>query len=229
MAAARRLYVNGVTHPLPYRLVQCLVHDLRCLCTGRINVVSIGDQKDVIINLGSSAACTLSVMTDGRTGQAVVSPRSVATGMGICWCERLRLSVLPSLLRGFRSRLRSPLRLSRMQISSARAMPFRFGGSGSCVPKNQCLHLKKVKTAELQRSVESLTVFLSKKHSPWASHLPFLCRPCRDVPVVALKVFLHALHLERRGSRPMQCETASGALQCGHCRFSSTLVSITAK
>ena len=50
MAVVDRLYVNSTTHPLPSRLVQCFVLDPKRLCTGRINVVSIGDQKDVIIN-----------------------------------------------------------------------------------------------------------------------------------------------------------------------------------
>ena len=52
MAVVDRLYVNSTTHPLPSRLVQCFVLDPKRFCAGRINVVSIGDQKDVIINPG---------------------------------------------------------------------------------------------------------------------------------------------------------------------------------
>ena len=163
--------------------------------------------------LGSSAACTLPAVTDGGTGQAVVPPRSVATSIGTCWCERPRLSALPPFLRGFRSRLRSPLRLSRMQVSSAKAMPFRFGGSGSCVPGNRCRHRNEVAMAGLQGSAESLTVFLPERHSPWASHLPFLCRPCRDVPVVALKVFFY-MPCTWSGAVPVLCSVKPRLARC---------------
>ena len=48
--------LQSAPHPLPSRLVQCFVLDPKRFCAGRINVVSIGDQKDVIINPGFQCA-----------------------------------------------------------------------------------------------------------------------------------------------------------------------------
>ena len=86
--------------------------------------------------LGSRTLCTLSAVTDGRTEQVVVSLRSTATNIGTCSPDRPRLLALPPLLRAFRSRLRSPLRISRTQVSSASTIQFRFGGFWSlCAQK----------------------------------------------------------------------------------------------
>ena len=59
------LDVGQPTHPFTGGLVQRFVPDPKRLCTARVNVVSIGDQKDVIINPGFKNA----VNQTGFTGE----------------------------------------------------------------------------------------------------------------------------------------------------------------
>ena len=52
MPIVTSLDVGHPTHPFTGGLVQRFVPDPKRLCTGRVNVVFIGDQKDGIINPG---------------------------------------------------------------------------------------------------------------------------------------------------------------------------------
>ena len=128
IAVVDRSYVNSTTHPLSGRLVQCFVLDPKRLCTGWIKLFPSVTRRLSSSILGSRAHWTLSAVTDGRAGQAVVPLRSTATNIGTRSSDKPRLLTLPPLRRTFRSRLRSPLRLSRTLVTSASTMPLSLGG-----------------------------------------------------------------------------------------------------
>ena len=83
--------------------------DPKRLCAGRINVVPVGDQDDVIIDPGFKNALYVVTRDRWKNRTNRCSAAIYGKNIGTCSSDRPRLLALPPLLRAFSVKIAFPL------------------------------------------------------------------------------------------------------------------------